>query len=134
MEKASSRLKVLALLVALMFVALSTRLWFLQVLATTRFQKEARENSVRFVYTPPLRGLIYDDRGHVMVQNQESLEVRVNRDAMGDQAEAVVLRLHKLLHVPVRQLVARLQTNQHYRFQPIPIAESVSPRVRAYRA
>jgi penicillin-binding protein 2 len=134
MEKASSRLKVLALLVALMFVALSTRLWFLQVLATTQFQKEARDNSVRFVYTPPLRGLIYDDHGHVLVQNQESLEVRVNRDAMGNQAEAVVLRLAKLLHVNVKVLVRRLQTNQYYSFQPIPVAEFVSPRVRDYIA
>ncbi len=33
MEKSTSRLKVLAILVALMFAALTTRLWFLQVLA-----------------------------------------------------------------------------------------------------
>jgi penicillin-binding protein 2 len=134
MDKASSRLKVLALLVAMMFIALSTRLWFLQVLATTQFQKEARDNSVRFVYTEPLRGLIKDDRGHILVQNQESLEVRVNRDAMGNQAEAVVLRLSKLLHVEPRVLVARLQTNKYYSFQPIPVAEFVSPRVRNYIA
>ncbi len=34
MEKSTSRLKVLAILVALMFAALTTRLWFLQVLAS----------------------------------------------------------------------------------------------------
>jgi penicillin-binding protein 2 len=134
MEKASSRLKVLALLVVLMFVALSTRLWFLQVLATTQFQREARDNSVRFAYTEPLRGKIYDDRGHVLVGNRESLEVRVNRDAMGKDAEAVVLRLAHLLHVPVRVLVERLQTNQYYSYQPIPVAEFVSPHVRDYIA
>jgi penicillin-binding protein 2 len=134
MDKASSRLKVLALLVVLMFVALSTRLWFLQVLATTTFQQEARENSVRFAYTEPLRGLIYDDRGHVLVQNRESLEVRVNRDAMGKDAEAVVLRLSKLLKVPAHVLVRRLQTNKYYSYQPIPVAEFVSPRVRDYIA
>jgi penicillin-binding protein 2 len=132
MDKASSRLKVLALLVVLMFVALSTRLWFLQVLATTTFQHEARENSVRFAYSEPLRGLIYDDRGHVLVQNRESLEVRVNRDAMGKDAEAVVLRLSKLLKVPAHVLVQRLQTNEYYSYQPIPVAEFVSPRVRDY--
>src|SRR4029450_531654 len=117
MDKASSRLKVLALLVVLMFVALSTRLWFLQVLATTTFQQEARENSVRFAYTEPLRGLIYDDRGHVLVQNRESLEVRVNRDEMGKDAEAVVLRLSKLLKVPAHVLVQRLGTNRYYSYR-----------------
>jgi len=130
----SSRIKVLALLVALMFVALSTRLWFLQVLATTQFQQQARDNSVRFVYTEPLRGLMYDDRGRPLVGNQESLEVRVNRDAMGTQAEAVVYRLAHLLNVPVRMLVARLQTNRYYSFQPIPVAEFVPPHVRDYIA
>ena len=130
----SSRIKVLALLVALMFVALSTRLWFLQVLATTQFQQQARENSVRFVYTEPLRGLMYDDRGRPLVGNQESLEVRVNRDAMGSQAEAVVYRLAHLLNVPVRELVARLQDKRYYSFQPIPVAEFVQPHVRDYIA
>ena len=134
MDKMSSRIKVLALLVALMFVALSTRLWFLQVLATTQFQREARANSVRFVYTEPLRGLIYDDRKRPLVENQESLEVRVNRDAMGNQAEAVVYRLAHLLNVPVRVLVARLQDKRYYSFQPIPVAEFVQPRVRDYIA
>jgi penicillin-binding protein 2 len=132
MDKASSRLKVLALLVVLMFVALSTRLWFLQVLATTKFQQEAADNSVRFVYTEPLRGLIYDDRGHELVQNQESLEVRVTRDALGSDAEAVILRLSKLLKVPAHVLVRRLQTNLYYSYQPIPVAEFVSQHVRDY--
>jgi len=133
-DKMSSRIKVLALLVALMFIALSTRLWFLQVLATTQFQQQARDNSVRFVFTEPLRGLMYDDRGRPLVGNQESLEVRVNRDAMGTQAEAVVYRLAHLLNVPVRALVARLQTNRYYSFQPIPVAEFVPPHVRDYIA
>src|SRR4029453_16088518 len=51
MEKAASRLRVLALLIALMFIALTTRLWFLQVLAAQGFEKDAMENSVRLEYT-----------------------------------------------------------------------------------
>ena len=132
MEKVGSRLKVLAVLVALMFVALSTRLWFLQVLATTQFQQEARANSVRFVYTPPLRGQVFDDKGKLVVGNQASLEVRVDRAAMGDQAEAVVTRLAKLLHVNVRDLVASLHDNRYYAFQPIPVAEFVPKRAVFY--
>src|SRR5438132_12786755 len=99
MDKMSSRIKVLALLVALMFVALSTRLWFLQVLATTQFQREARANSVRFVYTEPLRGLIYDDRERPLVESQESLAVRVKRDARGSQGEDGGCPLAQLLNV-----------------------------------
>jgi penicillin-binding protein 2 len=124
-DKASSRLRVLALLVALMFVSLTARLWFLQVLATTTFQHDARDNSVRFAYTEPLRGQILDDQGRPLVVNTSSLEVRVNRQAMGDQAEAVVMRLSDLLGVDPGVLRARLEDNRFYPFQPIPVAEFV---------
>ena len=132
MEKASSRLKVLALLVALMFIALSTRLWFLQVLATTQFQKDALNNSVRFTYLPPLRGQIFDSQGRLLVSNQSSLEVRIDRDQLGTKGEAVVTRLARLLHMDVRVLVERLQDKRYYSFQPIPVAEFVPKRAVFY--
>jgi penicillin-binding protein 2 len=131
-DRASSRLRVLALLVALMFVSLTARLWFLQVLATTTFKNEARDNSVRFAYSEPLRGLILDDQGRPLVVNTSSLEVRVNRQALGDQAEAVVMRLADLLRVDPGVLRTRLATNRFYPFQPIPVAEFVSWKVESY--
>ena len=107
MERASSRLRVLALLVALMFIALSTRLWFLQVLATQRFDKEARDNSVRFAYTDPLRGQIVDAQGRPLVLNQGSNELRITPDQLGDEGEAVVGRVAKLTGVPIADIVSR---------------------------
>ena len=59
MERSSSRLKVFAILVAIMFAALSTRLWFLQVLATEVYAQEAQNNSVRTAKTDALRGEIW---------------------------------------------------------------------------
>jgi penicillin-binding protein 2 len=122
MEKASSRLRVLALLVALMFVALSTRLWFLQVLATDRFEKDARTNSVRIIATEPLRGKIYDDHNRVLVGNDASIVVRVNRSKLGPQPEAVERRLANLLRMKVEELRTNLRTNQYFSYQPIPVA------------
>src|SRR5437762_27763 len=122
MERSSSRLKVLALLVALMFVALSTRLWFLQVLATERFEKDARTNSVRIIATDPLRGKIYDDHNRVLVGNDASIVVRVTKSQLGSQPEAVERRLAKLLGGSVKKLRAELRTNQYYAYQAIPVA------------
>ena len=122
MDKASSRLRVLALLVALMFVALSTRLWFLQVLATDRFEKDARSNSVRIVATDPLRGKIYDDHNRVLVANHASIVVRVNRSELGAQPEAVQRQLATLLGIKIEQLRAKLRTKLYYSYQPIPVA------------
>jgi penicillin-binding protein 2 len=132
MEKASSRLRVLALLIVLMLIALSTRLWFLQVLATQRFDKEARDNSVRFAYTEPLRGQIFDsqDKPKPLVMNQESLEVQITPDELGDQGEAVVLRVSHLTDVPVKDIVQRLQDKRFLPTQAIPVAEFVPDKVQ----
>ena len=51
MEKSTSRLKVLAILVAFMFAALTTRLWFLQVLASASATEGIDRQSARFVET-----------------------------------------------------------------------------------
>ena len=60
MEKSTSRLKVLAILVAFMFAALTTRLWFLQVLAPAAAAEQIDRQSARFVDTNATRGRIYD--------------------------------------------------------------------------
>ena len=45
--RAGTRLKLLALLVAFMFCALTVRLWYLQVLASEQLAAEANDNFIR---------------------------------------------------------------------------------------
>jgi penicillin-binding protein 2 len=133
-DKAGSRLRVLALLVAVMMIALSTRLWFLQVMAAERFRPLAVDNSVRLVYTDPLRGQIFDADGHPLVLNRGTLEVRITPDQLGDEAEAVVVRVAELTGVDVAEIVAELQDPKYVPSQAIPVAEFVSKKVRFYVA
>lgn len=135
MEKATSRLRVLALLVVVMFLALSTRLWFLQVLAAQGFNKEAKAQSIRTEYTAPIRGRILDATskpGHevVLVGNQESREVRITPSELGDQGEAVVLRVSKITGVPVKEIARTLQDPKYLPTQAIPVAEFVPEDVK----
>lgn len=134
MEKSSSRLKVFALLVALMFAALSTRLWFLQVLATEQFVDAAKNNSVRTARTDALRGEILTADKKQIVTNRKSLEVRVNKQALDEsgQAEEVLLRLSELLDIPVKDIRVKLEDKRYYDFQPKPIAEFVDETARFY--
>src|SRR5438093_8628054 len=132
MGKASVRLKVLAVLVALMFIALSTRLWYLQVLASQHFVQKSTLESVRSIETDALRGNIIDSKGRILVDNRPSLEVRVNQDQMGKQGDAVVLRLSMLLKIPVRTIRLRLTSTRYYKFESIPVAEFVSKDVAFY--
>jgi penicillin-binding protein 2 len=129
MDRAASRLKILAFVVALMFVSLSTRLWFLQVLAGPAHAEAARDNSLRTVMTDALRGDIVDRDGRRLVQNRLSLEVRINRDELGDEAEATLAHLSEILGVPAQDLGEELDTPLYYRYQPVPVAEFVPEEV-----
>jgi len=127
--RAGLRLRILSLLVLAMFAALTTRLWYLQVLATERFQEEASENIVRVVERPAPRGRILDRNGTVLVGNRSSLEVLVNRQELGDQADQVLYRLSKLLRMDVSDLLDPLEGLRYYAYQPVPVATDVSKAV-----
>lgn len=129
MERAGSRLKILAFVVAFMFVALSTRLWFLQVLAGPQHERAARDNSIRIVATDALRGDIVDRDGRRLVHNRISLEVRINRDELGDEAEATLANLSQILGVPAQELGEQLDSKLYYTYQPVPVAEFVPEEV-----
>jgi len=130
--RAGTRLKVLAGLVAMMFAALTTRLWFLQVLAYEQKRQEAQNNAVRLVDVPARRGQILDTHGRVLVGNRASLVVTMNREEAGGQKEEILFRLSQLLDIPADVLGERLDDPRYYVFNPIPIAIDVPRRVVFY--
>jgi penicillin-binding protein 2 len=130
--RAGPRLKLLAVLVACMFCALTVRLWYLQVLASEEFAREADENFIRLVQQPSIRGKILDVKGRVLVDNRPSRDVTVNEDRLGDDAEQVIYRLSRLLDVPVRSITRALKDPKYYDYQPVPVAFDVSKRVQFY--
>jgi penicillin-binding protein 2 len=134
MEKSTSRLKVLAILVAVMFAALSTRLWFLQVLDSAAYAREAENQMVRLVETDAPRGRILDANGDPLVENRLSVEVRVNKQQLRNDpdAEAILLRLSDVLGMKVRKINDALDTKLYYDYQPIPVAVDVPKEVAFY--
>ena len=129
---------------AIMFAALSTRLWFLQVLATEVYADEAQNNSVRTAKTDALRGEIWTSdqfakeeagrRATPLVTNRKSLEVRVNKQELieSGRAEQVLLRLSEMLDIRVEEINDKLADKQYFDYQPKPIAEFVDEEVRFY--
>ena len=124
------RVKVLAVLVLAMFATLTTRLWFLQVLAAEQLQVDsAKDNAVRLIEVPAPRGVIKDANGTLLVQNRGSVVITINRQELGDQTERVLLDLSELLDIPADELGARLDDPRYYVFSPIPVATDVPKRV-----
>ncbi|HYF11431.1 MAG TPA: penicillin-binding protein 2 [Actinomycetota bacterium] len=130
--RAAVRLKILVFLVLAMFAALTTRLWFLQVLASEQFKDEATRNSVRIVEIPAPRGRILDASGEPLVISRHSNVLTVNRQEIGEDRERVITELSVLLDVPAAELGARLDDSTAFEFTPVPIAANVPERVIAY--
>lgn len=130
--RAGLRLKVLVFLVITMFAALTTRLWYLQVLAVEKARDGAHSNAVRLVEIPAQRGSIYDASGEQLVGSERSLILTVNRQEVGDRREEVLYKLSQLLDVPAAELGERLDDQRYYAYTPIPVAADVPERVVAY--
>lgn len=128
------RMKVLAALVVCMFAALTTRLWFLQVLAAPQFKAQADQNQVRLIPIEPVRGQILDRSGHVLVGNRSTVAVTIDRQNTGFQAheDAVLFRLSQILNVPVATLLSRVNSLQYLPYQPVPVAEDVPKQTVFY--
>ncbi len=132
--RAGTRLRVLALLVVLMFAALTTRLWYLQVLAADQFEAEAENNFVRLIEEDAIRGQILTADGEPIVENRIATEIRIQKDELGDQGEAVIARLTKLLDLRPDEIPEALDDPRYYPYQPIPVATDVPQKAIYYIA
>lgn len=65
---------VVALLLAIIFI-LVARLGYLQIIKGEEFKQKSENNSIRFRKIKPLRGLIMDRNGVVLVDNRPSFDV-----------------------------------------------------------
>jgi penicillin-binding protein 2 len=131
------RLTFLTVIVIVMFVALFSRLWFLQVLAGDRYAELAETNRVRIVVTEAPRGNILAAGGEDLVKNRPALTISAERQRLLDdagnprdeEAERTLQRLSTLLEMEIDEIVERLTSRRYSPFRPIPIAFDVAPEI-----
>jgi penicillin-binding protein 2 len=124
------RLAIVGMLVVACFVALFSRLWFLQVLAAEDYRQLARENRVRKIYSEPPRGRILDAHNRVLVTNRKSLAVTIDRQIVNTpgKQKRVLRRLAKVLEIPRKELRDNLLDEAASPYKPVAVANDVSER------
>jgi penicillin-binding protein 2 len=70
-----TRFKISFAIISIMLSLLIIRMWHLQVIRGDELSKRSEENSVRLRKIRPLRGLILDNSGQVLVDNQPSFDI-----------------------------------------------------------
>jgi penicillin-binding protein 2 len=102
------RIGMLAVLVVVLFSFLGFRLWFLQILSGDDYVTLANTNRERKVSMEAPRGVIYDRKGKVLVENKPGLSVGIL--PMDLQAkDQVIPRLARVLGIPEADIRARLE-------------------------
>src|SRR3954467_5636664 len=71
------RVAVLSGIALVMFSIIFFRLWYLQVLSSDSYLKEARQVEVRDITVQAPRGEILDRNGQVLVDNRSSLALQI---------------------------------------------------------
>jgi len=74
------RVVAVAVLVAVVFAILATRLWYLQVLTGEDYTQYAQATHTREIKIPAQRGVIYDRNGEVLANNVPGMNVSVIPD------------------------------------------------------
>lgn len=128
------RLAIFGVVVIACFVALFSRLWFLQVLAVEDYRSLAKENRVRFIYSEPPRGRILDRNQEPLVVSHKSLAVTVDRQVVDTPAEQerTLTRLSKLLDEPIKELREGLTDATVSPYKPVAVAYGVHEKVGYY--
>ena len=129
-----------ALVISLM-LALTGRLFYLQVAAGLKYQDAALSIQSRDVVNPAIRGAIVDSSGIPLVMDRPGMVISVDRsviDKLPDEGSAVIARVAKLVgkspesvYISTR-LCGEIKTTQNLgcwkgtRFQPIPVTRTAT--------
>lgn len=129
------------IIVAGLLAVLGFRLWNLQVQTRASYVGLARDEQVREIVEPSVRGNILDDTGQPMVSNQSALVVAVNMVTLSQQPGGPgpeLARLAKLLKISDKLMQERVRLCtvgvkppcwQGSPYQPIPVAQNVTDTV-----
>jgi penicillin-binding protein 2 len=89
------------------FLILLVRLYYLQIIEGPELVKQSQNNWFRFQGIPPMRGLIFDRDGVLLVDNRPAFDVSIVPREVKNPHE-VIGRLAQLIDVPPEELVSRL--------------------------
>ena len=98
-----SRLIALGVILALLTLILTARIWYLQIYSFQRFEVLSKDNRVRIVAVPPVRGQIFDRKGRVVAENIPVFTLEIIPDGVDDLDE-LLDELAKIIQISPNQI------------------------------
>jgi penicillin-binding protein 2 len=107
-DSLEQRLNIAALIVLILFGALFFRLWFLQVVNGWTYKAQSENNRIHLQDVPPIRGVVYDRWGEMLVNNRPSYDLCVVPEDMED-SERLFASLDRLIGLDRETIESRLK-------------------------
>jgi penicillin-binding protein 2 len=119
------------IVILLSFAILSTRLFYLQIIEGDSYYTKSENNCIRLQRIPPERGLIFDQKGILLVDNRPSFDLEIiPKDAK--PYKHVLPTLSKFLQEPQKKLRDRLKKARgSAAYRPVILKRDVSREVLA---
>ncbi len=122
-----ARFVVFAVIALLVFGALGTRLFYLQIIRGSDYGVLADRNSRIEEAIPSTRGLIYDRAGRLLVRNVPTFSVKVRpADLPMELRDEVIGRLAALLGKDPADIIATIDASPGSRFEYVRVASDVA--------
>ena len=97
------RLFALGIILILLVLTLMTRVWYLQIYQHEKFDVLSKDNRVRLVAVPPIRGQIYDRKGRVLAENLPIFTLEIVPDQVADM-RALLDEVARIVMISPNQL------------------------------
>jgi len=125
-RRVTSRLIVLKVAVVVIFAALATSFWMLQVVQGPKYAEMAENNHQRTLALRAPRGVLFDRNGRVLVDNRLSFTISIVREHTKDLNHTItqLSGIAGLDPAVVRQIVDRHRAEPSYR--PIVVVEDAT--------
>lgn len=118
------RLAVFGIAIMLAVSGLGSRLFQLQLAQASDFQSLSAQQSTVTRAIPVARGLMYDRKGRLLVENVPTFVLRiVPAETPFEVRPEVAERLSRLTDIPARKIIERLDAHIGSQFEPVRIAD-----------
>jgi penicillin-binding protein 2 len=122
-KRSNYRLDVLAIIIILVFVALISRLGYLQVVQGKYYGQKADGNRIRLAPIMAPRGMFYDRNGVPLVSNRPGFTVSI-LPLTGPVPDEIIAKVAGILNIPIDEIKTKL--SQHNgKFEPVRIKSDI---------
>jgi penicillin-binding protein 2 len=111
-------------LLAVIFLILIGRYYYLMIVLHEKYSEKATANHIRAVPVLASRGIIYDRKGNIVVDNAPSYTISVIPIEVRDETESLE-RLSKIMEVSVEEIQRRIVKNRRGNFAPAKVFSRV---------